>query len=115
VDQQTVTLEPEEADLVMALLVDRKARTAELAKNSRSRTTRHARSYELTILDRIAVKMGGWPSEEEVEDVDDGEAPGPTPAHDDEKDLQEGRLFDKPPETAPAKTSRGPRRLAADE
>jgi hypothetical protein len=105
----------DEVDLVLALLVDRKLRSENLAKNSASRTTRHARAFELTILERIANKLGGWPPEEEPSSEVEAEGEPAPAAHDDEKDLQEGRLFTEPPAKVGAtKAPRRPR-LAADE
>ena len=91
--QLSVQLDMDEIDLVKALLMDRKSKSENLAQNSASRTTRHARSYELGILDRIAQKLGGWPEVDE-DDIDDSSAPGLTC---DETDLHEGRLLDAPP------------------
>jgi hypothetical protein len=90
-----VGLVPDEVDLVLALLIDRKMKSENLAKNSASRTTRHARAYELTILERIAEKLGGWPAVDDDEIVDDTDAPGGLVC--DETDLHEGRLSDEPP------------------
>lgn len=86
----TKDLTADELELTLALLADRKSRSQNLAANSGSRTTRHARTTELTIIESIATKLGGWPPPKAAKVEVTGLRLEKVP-HDDTSDLEDGK------------------------